>query len=221
MVADQTPAAGPAVGIHPGISSTFGHAWETLKRYFPEMILMMGIQILFSLPMGLIDAFADEHSFGYIFFSLFNAAYALIIMAPLGYGANWLCLRAVRGESFKVQEMFDAYRQTLQIMLATILVGVVVAIGFVMLIVPGIIFACRLSQVSYLVMEKKLEAVEAVRTSWSMTGGYSWTIFGMAMVSFLVILGGIILLIVGVFPAILWISLAFAAMYHALGRVNV
>jgi len=166
--------------------------------------------------MGPVDAFADKHSFGHLFFSLFNVAYGLIIMAPLSYGANWLCLRAVRGESFNVQEMFDAYRQTLQIILTNILVWVVVGIGFALLIIPGIIFACRLSMVSYLVMDKNLEAVEAVRTSWSMTAGFSWTIFGMGIVSFFVILLGIIALIVGVFPAIMWISVAFAALYHAI-----
>ena len=198
------------------VSGTFSHGWETMKKFFPELLLILLILGLFSLPMGLVNSFVDERSFGYIFFSIFNAAYGLIIMAPLSYGASLLCLKAVRGESFNVNEIFFAYRRTLQIALANILVGVVVGLGFVLLIVPGIIFACKLSMVPYLVMDRNMEAVEAVRTSWNITKGYSWTIFGMGFLSFFIILAGVILLIVGVFPAIIWISVAFAAMYEGI-----
>jgi uncharacterized membrane protein len=198
------------------VSGTFSHGWETMKKFFPELLLILLILGLFSLPMGLVNSFVDERSFGYIFFSIFNAAYGLIIMAPLSYGASLLCLKAVRGESFNVNEIFFAYRRTLQIALANILVGVVVGLGFVLLIVPGIIFACKLSMVPYLMMDRNMEAVEAVRTSWNITKGYSWTIFGMGFLSFFIILAGVILLIVGVFPAIIWISVAFAAMYEGI-----
>lgn len=207
-----------AVKIDPSISGTFGHGWETLKRFFPELLLILFLLIIFSLPMGLAEAFADHESFGYIFFSLFNVAYGLVVMAPLSYGADLLFLKAIRGEPFKVTEIFFAYRQTLQIMLATILTGVIIGIGFVMLFIPGIIFACKLSMVPYLMMDKNMEAVDAVRTSWNMTKGFSWTIFGMGVVSFFVIIGGLILLVVGIIPAILWISLAFAAMYQGMAE---
>lgn len=209
------------VSIEATVSGTFGHGWETLKKYFPELILIFFIVIIFSLPMGLTNAFNDEESFGFLFFSLFNVAYGLVILAPLSYGANYLYLRAMRGEKFRVQEIFDAYRQTLQIILANILVFVVVGIGFALLIIPGIIFACKLSLVSYLVMDRKMEAVEAVRTSWQMTKGHTFTIFLMGLVSFFVALGGLILLVVGIIPAAIWISLAFAGIYHAIAtQVN-
>jgi hypothetical protein len=199
--------------IQPTVSSAFSRGWDTLKKYFPELLLILLILILFSLPMGLVNAFVDERSSGYVFFSIFNVIYGLIIMAPLSYGADLLCLKAIRGESFNVNEIFFAYRRTLQIVLANVLVGVIVGLGFVMLIIPGIIFACKLSMVPYLVMDKNMEAVEAVRTSWNITKGHSWTIFGMGVLSFFLAIGGLILLIVGIFPAIIWINLAFAAMY--------
>jgi uncharacterized membrane protein len=184
--------------IQPTVNGTFGHGWKTLKKYFPELLLIGFILILFSLPMGLVNSFVDERSAGYVFFSILNVFYGLIIMAPLSYGADLLCLKALRGEPFNINEIFFAYRRTLQIALANILVGIVVGLGFVMLIVPGIIFACKLSMVPYLMMDKNMEAVEAVRTSWNITKGYSWTIFGMGVISFFVAIGGLILLIVGV-----------------------
>ncbi len=84
-----------------------------------------------------------------------------------------------------------------------------------LLIISGIIFAIKLSLVPYLVMDKKLDAVDAVKTSWDMTTGHSGTLFLMFLLAIPIFFLGFILLIVGIFPAIIWITAAFAVMYHA------
>ncbi len=217
MEENQNPAqAMPSVAVKPTVSFTYGHGWNTMKKMFPEYLLILFIILIFSLPLGLVNGFAERDSFGHAFFSVFNVIYSLIILAPLQYGANLLALKGVRGEPFKVNEIFMAYRQTLQIVLANILVSVIVVLGFVMLIVPGIIFACKLSMVPYLVMDKNMEAVEAIRTSWNLTKGYSWTIFGMGLLCIPIFIAGLICLGIGVLPAIIWINLAFAGMYWAI-----
>jgi uncharacterized membrane protein len=83
------------------------------------------------------------------------------------------------------------------------------------LIVPGIIFACRLSFVPYLVMDKGLEPVAAIEKSWFMTRGHGWRIFGMYLLSILMFLVGLLLVLVGALFALLWIGTAFASLYHA------
>ncbi len=85
--------------------------------------------------------------------------------------------------------------------------------GIIMLIVPGIIFACKLAFVPFLVMDEKMEAAEAVRKSWNMTNGYTGTIFLMGLTAFFVVIGGLICFVVGIFPAVIWVSLAFAGIY--------
>jgi uncharacterized membrane protein len=144
---------------------------------------------------------------------LFNFIYGMLILMPISYGASWVFLKAVRGEPFRVQDIFFAYQSFGNVLLANLLVVLIVGAGFVMLIVPGIIFACKLAFVPYLVMDEKMEAVDAVRKSWNMTSGYAGTIFLMGIVSFFVALGGLISFIIGIFPAMIWIDLAFATIY--------
>jgi len=215
MTDPQTPEMTGSVPIDPTYSGAFSHGWQTMKKNFIELLVLIFVLILFSIPMGFVNNFVNTDSFGYAFFTLFNIAYGLIVMAPLSYGTNWVFLKAVRNEPFKTYDIFMAYQNIWNIVIANILVGVIVGIGFVLLIVPGIIFACRLAFVPFIVMDEKLEPIEAIKKSWEMTRGYSWTIFGMAIASFFIAIAGIICLVVGIFPAIIWIESAFAALYWA------
>ena len=43
--------------------------------------------------------------------------------------------------------------------MASLLVGVIVSIGFILLIVPGIVFACKLAFTPYLVVDRKMGVI--------------------------------------------------------------
>ena len=102
--------------------------------------------------------------------------------------------------------------------IANIVVGIIVGLGIVMLIVPGIIFACRLAFVPYLVVDREMDVMDALRVSWDMTRGYGWQIFLMGLLAIPVVILGLIALFVGVFVSVMWISVAFAVMYHAVAK---
>jgi membrane-anchored glycerophosphoryl diester phosphodiesterase (GDPDase) len=84
-----------------------------------------------------------------------------------------------------------------------------------MLLVPGFIFACRLAFVNYLIIDEKMEALQALKTSWAMTKGHGWTIWWMALLAILIVIAGFIVLFFGVFISALWISSAFAVLYYS------
>jgi hypothetical protein len=199
----------------PGVSGTFGHSWDVLKKYLPELLLVVFIEILLSLPMGFGSKVFSFPGFNMVTANIFNLVYTFVIMLPVSYGCSWVYLKAVRGEPFRVTDIFFAYQSFANVIIANVLVFLIIGCGILLLIVPGIIFACKLAFVPYLVMDKKMEAVDAIRKSWHMTDGYTGTIFLMGIVSFFVALGGLIFFIIGIFPATIWISLAFAAMYMA------
>src|SRR5690606_8139163 len=97
---------------------------------------------------------------GQAMLGLLVSAYMLLFMPVINYGSDLVVLRCVRNERPDVGEMFVGFRSGyLNIVLANLLVFAIVAIGFVFLIVPGIILAIRLSFVPYLVMDKHLDAV--------------------------------------------------------------
>ena len=185
-----------------------------MKKNFLPLFLVIIIVAVIGVPVSMMDSYGDHDPAG-ILIKVFGLAFVLFVLNPIEYGADYLFLKAVRNVKFEVKEIIDGFNNYLNVVLAALLAGSIIVIGFILLIVPGIVFACRLVFVPYLVMDKKLDPVKAVEESWRLTKGYGWRIFGMALLAVPIVIAGFIALIVGVFISIIWINAAFAAMYQA------
>lgn len=200
------------------VSGFYSHAWHTLKNNFPELLLVFLLQIVVSLPTGLGSFIFDPYLTGLLFSGLFNLVYSLVVILPVSFGICWVYLKAVRGEPFRPTDIFFSFQQITNVIIAGVLMGFIIGAGIIMLIIPGIIFACKLAFVPYLVMDEKLEATEAIRKSWNMTKGYSGNIFLTGFLAFFIFLLGVLCLLVGVIPASILVSLAFATIYSVASR---
>ncbi len=210
------------VQLKPNFGSAFGHGWRMMMKYFLELLLVSLVVIAAQIPMGIMQiGQVTGFSPAMALLQIFGIGYALFVIAPIDFGSTFMFLKAMKDQKFEIKEMFSGFKDRyLNIILANLLTVAIVIIGIIMLIIPGIIFAIKLTFVPYLVMDKNLDPVEAVKESWRMTKGYGWTIFGMGFVSIFIIFGGILLLILGVIPAAMWIGSAFASLYHAVDMEN-
>ncbi len=207
----------------PTAGGSFSFAWRKIfDKAFLYLLLAVIIAGLLQGPVG-VNWKLDSGNLGPLLFLfpliLFGLAYAFLFVPVIKYGEKFLFLKAMRDEETDLKVMFEGFRtQYLNIILANLIVTALVAIGVVMLIIPGIIIACRLAFVPYLVMDQNLEAIKAVEKSWQMTKGYGWTIFGMAILSFFIAIAGLLVFGVGILISIMWIHGAFASLYQAVNN---
>ena len=205
--------------FQPEASRSYSIGWKVLGVYFVELLVIGIIYAILSGPSGV---FQWNHG-GFDGFRwymaplvLFAIGYGVFVAGPIQYGTYWAFLKAVRNERVEIKDMFVVFQQNYwNAVLAKLVVGVIIVLGIIMLIVPGIIFACRLAFVPYLVVDRNMDVMEALRVSWDMTRGYGWQIFLMGLLAFLIVIGGLLLFFVGVFISIIWIGLAFGAMFHS------
>jgi uncharacterized membrane protein len=223
--------------LKPTFGDSFGTGWRVMSDNFLRLFLVIVIMAIVSGPLKLFDfkfnlndlhnlpgGWDNSHSIinwasvgmFAVFFGLLAMLYGLLIVPVLRYGSDMIFVQAVR----RVKPDFELlikgfFGNYLHIILANLLVIALVVMGFFALIIPGIIIACRLAFVSYIVMDKKLDPIEAVELSWKLTRGHGWTILFMGITSFFIIIFGLILLIVGIFPAIVWVSSSFASLYQS------
>ena len=124
---------------------------------------------------------------------LLAIGYGIFISGPIGYSVSWVFLKAVRREKIEIKDMFAVFeRNYWNAVIAGLVTTVIIVIGIFMLIVPGIIFACRLAFVPFLVIDQEMEALEALKASWAMTKGHGWTVFFMGLLAFLLVIAGLI-----------------------------
>ncbi len=203
----------------PSIGGSFSRGWQIIfgKQFLP---LLLAVIILGLLQGPSYSMKFEGHDFGPALFllplALFGMAYAFLFLPVLEYGKDYIFLKAIREEEADLRTLFEGFRtKYLNIILANLIVFALVILGIFMLIIPGIIVGIRLVFVSYLVMDKDLEPMKAVEKSWQMTRGHGWEIFGMAILSFFIAIGGLIVFFVGVIISMMWIHSAFAAFYQS------
>jgi hypothetical protein len=69
--------------------------------------------------------------------------------------------------------------------------------------------------VAYLVVEERMPAIEALRESWERTRGHGGAILGIELLAVPLVLLGVLLLVVGVIPALMCVQLAMGCYYAA------
>ena len=199
-----------------------------MKKYFLELLLIVIVAWLLSSPSialhihvleNLISklfpinpTFPEFEGFGY--YVLFAIVFSFLVEGPIEYGVAYSALRVARKDQVQTKNVFAAFSNYKNAVLAYILVIFIVVIGFILLIIPGIIFMCKLAFVPYLIVDKKINAFPAVKESWRMTRGHTVTIFLMFVIAFFLSILGMALAGVGLIFAVMWIEPSFAHLYH-------
>jgi uncharacterized membrane protein len=101
-------------------------------------------------------------------------------------------------------------------LLSVLMVTVIVIIGFILLIIPGIIAVLALSFTTYLVLTRDIKAADAIKESLRLTNGNRWKLFLFILASLLVNIVGFIALFIGLFVTIPVSLLAYVHVFRTI-----
>ena len=158
-----------------------------------------------------------------------NSSYMLgtlitqIISWVLTAGVISMALQAVKAGAASLS--FRAFNMPFMtyvwFVLVNIMYSIIVAVGLMFFIVPGIIFACRFRMACYYLLDNQDAGVmESLGASWKMTKGNVWNLIGVAIVTIFLMLIGFICLIVGVYVIEAVMYFAYVAIYLSLNGEN-
>ena len=99
----------------------------------------------------------------------------------------------------------------------TIILAVLVVVGFICFIIPGVILAIRLQYAGLCVLDDTECGIgEAFKRSWKMTSGHSLTLLGLVFAYIVMAVVGVLCLFVGVFFAAALINFCSTVAYTML-----
>ncbi len=202
-------ASKPSWSVVSSTSWSYKNGWRQMWKYFLRLLLIGIIGFVIILPSEIGSEEGSAVGLG-----ILGLIYTILVTGPIEYGLSFVYLKAARNDEPEIRDMFKAFSNYRNAVLAHLLVVTIVTIGFFLFIIPGIIFACKFAFTPYLIVDRRMAAIEAVKESWRMTRGYTWTVFLIGLLTIPISIIGLICLIIGIVPALMWISATFASLYH-------
>jgi len=122
------------------------------------------------------------------------------------------------GEKSKFSELFTNFHPFFRYIGTTLLYCVRVFLGFILLIVPGIIWAIKFQFMPLLTIDKGLKPLEAMKESARMTEGHKWHLFKFGIVVMVVNILGFLCFVVGILITAPLTTLAYLHIYRKLSQ---
>lgn len=195
------------------ISEAIHFGWNTMKSNLGFFIGLLIFVFLFTSLSSIIAAKATEANIflGLIFYI---ADFSLSIIISIGLVK--IALRFCDNEKGRFADIFSQYPLFPQYLVGSILYGLIVFAGTILLIIPGIIWGIQFCFYDYFIVDKGLGPIEALKRSSAITRGVKWDLF----VFFLILSGinllGALCLLIGLFVTIPTTMVALAFVYRKL-----
>jgi uncharacterized membrane protein len=195
------------------IKEAYKKAWELWKQHKA----LMTFTAIVSLVLG--GFRSGEH--GYYFYSpmMIVLTIAFIVLSILiKIGLTKLFLKVTDGqptdwkEIFKHRELFFVYLGT------SILYGLGIVVGTILLVIPGLYFVFTYMFAPVLVIDKNIGIKEAFKRSAEMTKGVKWSLLWLMLVLVATNLAGAFVFMVGLLISIPVTSLVYMQVYRKLSN---
>jgi len=112
------------------------------------------------------------------FIPLFISTLVLaLFFVGLDLGFKTIALDIYDRDGSKVDKLFSQLKAIPQGLIAWILYGIMVWIGFMFFIIPGFIALLRFAFFPFFIIDKKADAIDSLKMSYHATNGYIWDIF--------------------------------------------
>lgn len=172
------------------IGKYFGKGWEILKLSFGQMVGFFLITFLINLFLGFIPILGQLAS--------------ILINAPLAAGYTFVVLANLRGQSFVFNDFFKGLtnKYFLQLFLISLVGGLFIALGFLLLLIPGFYLSVAYTFAIQFAVDWDLEFFEALETSRKFVTKQWFQIFLLLLVIGLMNILGAFLLGVGLFVTV-------------------
>ena len=150
------------------------YGWKTFKKHWQFLIAVFAIVVISGMiPNWLHDWARDNMPNITFIFSIIS----WLIQMVTGIGVIVISLKIVDGKKPKLSEIYSHYPLLLNYFLGSLIYGVVTLLGFILLIIPGIIWGIKYQYTTYLIIDRGMSPMDAFRKSGKITQGHKTKLF--------------------------------------------
>lgn len=197
------------------IGSAIRLGWETFKLrpwfFIAASVIVVLANVLTTGVSAIVDVkgtFEDPSFLGKA------VDYALSSLIDMGMIAFFLAAHA-NPETVKLSQLWHP-RPYLTYLATSFLVYLAIGLGFLLLIVPGIVALVVFMFSMIIVIDQGLGPIDAMSESMRITRGYRWRLLGLAAVQVLIAVAGVLALGVGILVALPVVMISSVHAYRVL-----
>jgi len=127
-----------------------------------------------------------------------------------------MLLKHYAGRTVKFDDLFDIDKRWVYFAFLGVIKTVLIFLGFLFFIVPGIYLGVRWMFAELLVIDQGMRPLEALKASSEMTEGHRWGLFLFALVAVLLVFVSLLALVVGALIASIVVQFALIKLYRDL-----
>lgn len=219
-MSDSPSSAYPIRDIDLRVGSVVGRAWQAFKERWGLLLgATLILALVFVLFAGIVAAITDPKGpdpVDNLVAELLVRLLYSVVSTAITAGGIVLLLKVLRGEPASVIELFVHWRPVFYLIVVNILLGIVIFVGFILLIVPGLYLIGRLSLTPFFLVDQKLGPFQAIDRSWDATKGQGWRVCLLLLVGALIGMAGFLAFVVGLLFTIPLSYLVYAVAYQRL-----
>jgi len=183
--------------------------WNITKSRFPLLLAFMATFLL----LGGLRAFLGEKMESQMLNVIIGIGFN-VFSWYLTFNALGISLKLIDSKPVEYADLWRPQNKFWFYVLATLLYGVITALGTLLLVVPGIILGLMFMFYGYVMIEKSLGPIEALQESKRLTQGVKMDLFLFSLLAIGLNLLGMLALLVGVFVTMIVTYLAIAHLYR-------
>lgn len=186
--------------------------WQKTKKHFWFLVVVflgtLAVSLVLNMVAGDEDAGFPRSVLGFLI--------SMVVGVILEIGTTKIALKILADVRGGVEDFLADWELFWNVLVVSILYGLIVIAGLILLIVPGIILALRYYFASYLVIDKGMRPMAALRRSAEITKGQKGRLLLFIIATIGVVLLGALALLVGLLWAIPTAMIAIAWVYRKL-----
>ena len=148
-----------------------------------------------------------------------NIVSALVLM-PMAVGLSFLATAVAMGQKPNPKSLFAWYDKTLKIFLTAVLMNILIFVGFLLLVLPGIYLAVSYQIALPLMVDKKLGPWQALEASRKIIGHCWFQVLAFDILALIVITLSMVLLGIPLIWAVPALAIAFGILYRNLAGIE-
>ena len=162
--------------------AVMGEAWNRVKgakgTFWLAMLLYIIVQSVVTFGSGFVLTLALGEAFP-VLSSILGQVIIVAITTPMTAGVTMIAIRRAADVSIRATSVFDYFGKIVQLFVMMLLLYIMLAIGFVLLVLPGIYLSVAYMFAIPLMVEKNLGPWQALEASRKAVTKSWFTVFGL------------------------------------------